>query len=83
MHVSGRLIQSFRTGFRNQINDLLVEGCFREMKLARSTIHTRAVQDAIGSRRPNGVLSTAAPDVDKAEVNLPRVARITSAQLRS
>ena len=78
-----RMKQSLRTGFSDQVNDLLVDGCIRDIKLARSTIHTRAVQDAIGSRRLNGVLSLAAPDVDHAEVDLPRVARTTLAQLRS
>ena len=74
---------SLQMGFSNQvINDLLVDGCIEDIEVARSTIHTRAVQAAIGSRRPNGVLSLAAPDVDPTEISLPRAARTALAQLR-
>ena len=75
--------QSLQTAFSDQINDLLVDGCITDIKVARKTIHTRAVREAIGSRRLNSVLSTAAPDVDEEEADLPRIARTTLAQLRS
>ena len=78
-----RMKMSLQMGFSDQVNDLLVDGCVTDIKMARKSIHTRAVQDAIRSRRPNGVLSSVAPDVDQAEDNLPRVARTTLAQLRS
>ena len=46
-------------------------------------IHTRAVREAIGSRSANGELLMAAPEVDEAEVNLPKVARTNQARLQS
>ena len=75
--------QSLQSGFSDQVNDLLVDGCITDIKVARKTIHTRAVRAAIGSRRPNGVLSDSAPDVDVAEMDLPRGTRTSLAQLRS
>ena len=75
--------QTLQTYLGDQVNDLLVNGYVEDIKEARSTIHTRAVRAAIRSRRPNRVLSRAAPDVDEGEVNLPRAARTTLAQLRS
>ena len=75
--------QSLQTGFSDQVNDLLVDGCITDIKTARKIIHTRAVREAIGSRGPNGVLSDEAPDVDAAESDLPRGTRTTLAQLRS
>ena len=75
--------QSLQMGFSDQVNDLLVDGCITDIKIARKIIHTRAVRAAIDSRRPNGVLSDSAPDVDVAELDLPRGARTTLAQLRS
>ena len=78
-----RMKLSLQMGFSNQvINDLLVDGCIEDIEVARSTIHARAVQAAIGSRRPNGVFSLAAPDVDPTEISLPRAARTALAQLR-
>ena len=78
-----RIKQSLQTGFRDQIDDLLVDGRITDIKEARKVIHTRAVREAIGSRNTNGVLLMAAPDVDEAETDLPRAARTTLAQLRS
>ena len=74
---------SLQTGFSDQVNDLLVDGYVTDIKTTRKILHTRAVQAAIRSRRINGVLEEAAPEVDQAEINLPRVARTTLAQLRS
>ena len=78
-----RMKQSLQKGYSDQVDDLLVDGHITDIKIARKTIHTRAVRAAIGSRRQSEVLSMAAPDVDEAEINLPRVARTTLAQLRS
>ena len=75
--------QSLQTAFSDQISDLLVDGCVTDVKVARRTLHTRAVREAIGSRRPDVVLSAAAPDIDYSEADLPKVARTTLAQLRS
>ena len=72
-----------QTMFSNQVNDLLANGFVEDIKEVRNTIHTRAVRAAIGSRRPNGVLSRPAPEVDVEEVRLSRGARTTLAQLRS
>ena len=75
---------SLQTGFSDQVNDLLVDGYVTDIKATRKILHTiRAVQAAIRSRRINGVLEEAAPEVDPEEINLPRVARTTLAQLRS
>ena len=41
------------------------------------------MREAIGSRRPDVVLSAAAPDIDYSEADLPKVARTTLAQLQS
>ena len=78
-----RMKQSLQTGFRDQVNDLLVDGNVHDIKTTRKVLHTRAVQAAIRSRRLNGVLSGAAPEVDQSETELPRIARTTLAQLRS
>ena len=78
-----RMKLSLQTGFSDQVNDLLVDGYVTDIKTTRKILHTRAVQAAIRSRRINGVLEEAAPEVDQAEINLPRVARTTLAQLRS
>ena len=74
---------SLQTGHSDQVNDLLVDGHISDIKLARKIIHTRVVQAAIRSRRPNNVIAAAAPEIDPEEPNLPRVARTTLAQLRS
>ena len=76
-------VQVTVSAFSDQISDLLVDGCITDIKVARRILHTRAVREAIGSRRPNAVLSAAAPDIDDSEADLPRVARTTLAQLRS
>ena len=78
-----RMKQSLKTGFRDQVNDLLVDGNIHDIRTTRKVLHTRAVQAAIRSRRLNGVLSGAAPEVDQSETELPRIARTTLAQLRS
>ena len=69
--------QSLQMGFSDQINDLLVGGCITYIKVARKMIHTRAVRQAIGNKSANGILLKAAPEVDEAEANIPRVARTT------
>ena len=75
--------KSLQSGFSDQVSDLLVDGCITGIKEARKTIHTRALRAAISSRRPNGVLSAEAPEVDQEETTLPRQTRTTLAQLRS
>ena len=74
---------SLQMGFSDQVNDLLTDGHVEDIVEARRTIHTRAVQAAIGSRRANVVLGRAAPDVNPLESELPRGVRTTLAQLRS
>jgi len=73
----------FQMCFANQVNDLLVDGCVDDVKEARKEIHTKVVCEALASRGTNGVLGSAAPDVDAEEVGLPRGTRTTLAQLRS
>jgi len=46
-------------------------------------IHTKAVREALASSGSNGVLGSAAPDVDAEEVEPPKGTRTTLAQLRS
>ena len=74
-----RMKLSLQTGHSDQVNDLLVDGHINDIKLARKIIHTRVVQAAIRSRRPNNVIAVAAPEIDPEEPNLPRVARTTLA----
>ena len=78
-----RMKMSLQMGFSDQVNDLLTDGYVEDIVEARRTIHTRAVQAAIGSRRANVVLGRAAPDVNPLESELPRGVRTTLAQLRS
>ena len=75
--------KTLQLSFADQVSDLLVDGCVEDIKEARKVIHTRAVEEAIASRGPNGVLGSAALDVDTGKVGLPRGARTTLAQLRS
>ena len=78
-----RIKNTLQLHSRDQVSDLLVNGVIEDIKEARKTIHTRAVRTAINSRRPNGVISGPAPEVNEEEDNLPRGTRTTLAQLRS
>merc|ERR1719376_1136123 len=74
---------TLQRSFADQVSHLLVDGCVEDIKEARKEIHTKAVREALTSRGSNGVLGSAAPDVDAEEVGLPRGTRTTLAQLRS
>jgi len=78
-----RMKQSLQMHSSDEVGDLLVGGVIEDIKEARATIHTRAVRAAMDSRRPNGVLSRPAPEVNEEEASLSRGARTTLAQLRS
>ena len=78
-----RIKNTLQLHSRDQVSDLLVNGVIEDIKEARKTIHTRAVRTAINNRRPNGVISGPAPEVNEEEANLPRGTRTTLAQLRS
>ena len=76
--------QRIPTSFEEPFQDQLVNGCVLDIKTTRKVIHTRAVEVAIESRKPNRVLGAAAPDVsDLAEQDMTRQERTTLAQLRT
>ena len=63
---------SLQMGYSDQVNDLLNDGYVEDIVETRRTIHTRAMQAAIGSRRANGVLLQVASEVNPLESDLPR-----------
>ena len=72
------------TSFQAPLTDQLVNGLVPDIKKARQSIHTRAVEEAIEARKPNRVLGAAAPDVGvAAERDMSRRQRTTLAQLRT
>ena len=75
--------ETLQTAFLGQIEHLLEDGCVRDIRVARSEIHTGAVRAAVDGRNPNRVLGAVAPDVNIEELEMGRGARTVLAQMRS
>ena len=48
-----------------KVEDLLVDGCIRNIKLTREDIHTRTVRIAIGRKGPIRVPGTNPPEINE------------------
>ena len=77
--------KTLKTSFGNVIKKILPRRRLTDdtYKKKLKEIHTKDVAKNIRLIKPNPVLNTAAPDINKDEKNLPRKTRSTLAQLRS
>ena len=72
---------TLQIAYMERVEDLLADGCIRDVKLGRKEIPTGAVRMAIGKKRTNRVLGTTPPEINIEEVDLKSGERTTLAQI--